>query len=312
MRRKASGNRKHLEAFLPYVIYWLRMSGVEHSYIGMQRLVKSELKLIPAEIYNVYNRRGMDQSEYIGTHGIMSVESLAKFVHCFEVCVGETIEGCLKELAREGGITWSPGEVFIVGAFHHRRVYTTGYKTVLDDVEKKVCDELNLGDELKGRQYLHVVKRDPVLMESFYKECIRRLCEDKKLMAEIRDKYQEKYGDEFVSEMITKYYRLYYIGDIDKDALRKWKLPDKIDDVRLKKAFVNPVGQEMQMLKKKVYEDIFQRMERRKNKLGIPDNDFEKLKLLSINYPKLTNKNYSPTKNKNQGRGNTWLEAREN
>ena len=317
IRQSSGGNRKHVDAFLPYVIYWLKMSGVDNDFIGTQRLIRSELKLISPEIYQVYNERSQDHSKYLAYHGITSYESLLKFVHYFEVCVNETVRGCLGIISKGGGVFWSPGQIFVIGMSHRRRVYTTSYEEVLDDVETAVCNEMNTERELKGRQYLHVIKRNPEMMEKFYKECITRLIGDKDLVAEIKDKYETQYEAEFIPEMIIKYYRLYYVEKIDPTVLRKWKLPDKIDNTRLKKAFVNPVGQEMQMLKKKVYEDIFQRMESKtNNKLGIPNNDFEKLKFLVMEYsPKLTNRNYRTETLKKQGgnlNGDIRTEAAEN
>lgn len=296
VRPSNGGNRRHLEAFMPYVIYSLRECGVNDEYIGTQRMIKSELKLIPSKMYDAYN----GDEEYVKKNGITSQESLRKFVHSFEVCVNDTLPGCLKELEKGGGITWSPGQIFIIGS--QRWVHSTGYGEILDDIETKVCNKMNTEGELKGRQYLHVIKRDPEMIEAFYKECIRLLIYDNRLIEEIKDKYEKKYGTKFTPDLIKKYYRLYYIGEVNENVLRKWKLPDKIDSVRLKKAFVNRVGQEIQMLKKKVYEDIFQRMG---SKLGIPDEDFRKLKYLVMNFPennqKLTNKDYSPSKDEKQG-----------
>ena len=114
-------------------------------------------------------------------------------------------------------------------------------------------------------------------------------------MKAVREIYEEKYNQEVEPSMVVTYYRLYYIENVDRQKLRKWQL-GKTDSIRMKKAFVNSVGPEMQTLKEKVYKDIFQRMKKnKKNKFGIPDEDFESMKLLFTEQSqKLTNRYYSP------------------
>ena len=314
IRKSSGGNRKHVEAFLPYVIYCLNQSGIENDYIGTQRMMRSELKLVSSEIYDVYNHPGKDHTKYLYKHGISDYNSLRLFVHYFEVYCKETLNGCFNTLAKEEGMKWSDGQIFVVGMSHRKRVYTSNYAEVLDKIETQVCTQMNktLKKELKGRQLLHYIKQDKEIMEEFYKKCIAKICKDRQLIAEIKEKYEGKYKQKFIPEMIEKYYRLYYIDSIDRKKIRKWKL-DKIDGLRLKKAFVNSDGPELQMLKRKVYEDIFQRMANKdgKNKLGIPDGDFRAIRfLITDDNPKLTKKEYSPRKEENQD-GNIRTETAE-
>lgn len=287
------GNNKHVKEFLPYVIFCLDRSGIENEYVGFQRMMKSELKLVDSSLYSLYNHRHLGQAEALRRRGIRSYESFLMFIYNFEYLARETLERCFNVLEKGGGITWKPAQIFIVGMNSKRKVYVTGYEEVLDRIETAVCNEMNPEKEKDGRRYLHVIKRDKELIEKFYKECIRRLVMDEQLVTAIKESYERDYGEEFVPEMIIEYYRLYYIESIDRKALRKWKL-DKIDSIRLKKAFVNPDGPEKQTLKEKVYKDIFRRMNK-KNKFGISEKDFENLKFL-IQSGKLTKKNYK-TKN---------------
>lgn len=293
--KRGGNNAPHVKNFLPYVIYSLYKSGIKSDYIGTQRMMKSELKLITSEIYNIYNARKRDHTEYLWRHRISAYESFTTFVHYFEVLAKETLEGCLNALERGGGLRWEPAQLFLVGMYR-RRVYLRGYEDILNKVETAVCNKMNIDrPDLKGRQYLHVVKRDPKLTEMFYKECTKRLRRNKKLMNAVKELYEEKYNQEFEPSMVVTYYRLYYIENVDRQKLRKWQL-GKTDSIRMKKAFVNSVGPEMQTLKEKVYKDIFQRMiKNKKNKFGIPDEDFESMKLLFMEQSqKLTNRYYSP------------------
>ena len=300
--KRGGNNAPHVKNFLPYVIYSLYKSGIKSDYIGTQRMMKSELKLITSEIYNIYNARKAKHTEYLWRHRISEYGSFTTFVHYFETLAKETLEGCLNALERGGGLHWEPAQLFLVGVSHRRRVYLRGYEEVLNKVETAVCNKMNIDrPDLKGRQYLHVVKRDPKLTEVFYKECTKRLRRNKKLMNAVREIYEEKYNQEFEPSMVVTYYRLYYIENVDRQKLRKWQL-GKTDSIRMKKAFVNSVGPEMQTLKEKVYKDIFQRMKKnKKNKFGIPDEDFESMKLLFIEQSqKLTNRYYSPRKDNMQ------------
>jgi hypothetical protein len=301
IRAPAGGNRKHVNIFLPYVICCLYRSGITDEYIGTQRLFRSELQLIPSEMYGVFNKRSRDHTDYLRKNSISLYESLTMFVHYFEVYAKETVEGCFNVLAKDGGIKWSPGQIFIVGISHKKKVCITGYAEVLDKVEEAVCKEMNKDrTDLKGRQYLHVVKRDKKLSKFFYAECIKRLTADKELMKAVKAEYERQYDMEFIPDMLVNYFRVYHIESIDRKKLRKWKVAPR-DSLRMKKAFVNSVGPEMQTLKENVYRDIFRRMSK-KNKFGIPDGDFESLKyLISKNRKKLTNMNYSPKEYESQG-----------
>ena len=288
------GNNRHVKEFLPYVIFCLDRSGIDKEFVGFQRLVKSELKLVDSSLYQLYNHRHVGQAEQLRRRGIRSYENFLLFIYNFEYLVRETIERCFNVLEKGGAIKWKRAQIFIVGLNSKRKVYVTGYEEILDRIETAVCDEMNPDKEKTGRRYLHVIKRDKELIEKFYKECIRRLIMDEQLVSAIRESYERTYGDEFEPEMIIEYYRLYYIESIDRKVLRKWKL-EKIDSIRLKKAFVNPDGPEMQTLKEKVYTDIFRRMNK-KNKFGISEKDFENLKFL-IQSGKLTKKNYKSKNN---------------
>lgn len=287
---KKGGNKKHVENFLPYVILSLCMSGIEDEYVSTQRMLKSELKLIPASVYDEYNYKGRNHEEFLAVHGISSYESFRKFIHYFETLASETVRRCFDELSRDKGIEWSPGNVFIVGLSHHKPVYTIGYEKILEDIETFVCNEMNkeLGlTRLKGRQLLHVIKRNKELMKNFYSRCIEILSQEDMLMAGLKKKYEKTYGMEFDSEMIVDYYKVYYIGSINPWKLKAWSIGGR-GGIALRKALETPDGSDMRYLKKKVYEDVFSRMIKRSkdgqpnNKYGISNEDFDKLKALIL------------------------------
>lgn len=287
---RKGGNKKHVDNFMPYVIYCLYMSGIEDEYVSMQRMMKSELKLISAEVYDEYNHRGKDHTEFLARNGLSSYESFRTFVHYFEALASETVRRCLDELSRGKGIEWSPGNVFIVGLSHHKPVYTIGYEKILEDIETHVCNEMNKElkmENLKGRQLLHVIKKNKELMKKFYGRCIEILCSEEMLMAGLKKKYEKEYGFEFDPEMIVDYYKVYYIGSINLWKLKAWNVGGQ-GGIILRKALVHPGGSDMELLKKKVYDDVFKRMSRAgkdgksNNRYGIRNDDFDKLKTLIL------------------------------
>lgn len=287
---RKGGNKKHVDIFLPYVIYSLCMSGIDDEYVSTQRMLRSELKLIPANVYDEYNYKGRNHAEFLSENGLSSYESFRTFVHYFEVLAGETVKRCLDELGRDKGIEWSPGNVFIVGLSHHKPVYTIGYEKILEDIETYVCNEMNKElkiENLKGRQLLHVIKRNKEQTKIFYRRCIEILSGEQMLMAGLKKKYEKEYGAEFDPEMIVDYYKVYYIGVVNSWKLKAWYL-DGPGGILLRKALETPEGSDMRCLKKKVYEDVFSRMEKQdkdgkiRNKYGIDNREFDKLKAMLL------------------------------
>ena len=293
------GNNQHVREFLPYVLFCLIRSEMCDTYVGNQKIIKSEMKLVNPELYDLYNLKTNTYSDLLPKHGVRNYGNFLVFTYNFEHLAMATMERCFGILERGGGIKWKPAQVFFFGDNSMSPVYVTGYEEILSQIEESVCNEMNPGQPT-GRRFLHFIKRYKHLAEKFYQECSERLLMDEKISEPIRKKYKELYGKEPDPKDSVRYYRLYYIESIDRDILRKWKL-DKPDSIQLKKALVNPVGPEMQTLKDKVYKDIFLRMNK-KNKFEIPEKEFENLIFL-FHQEKLTNKNYKAKEERIQDHG---------
>ena len=295
----SKGNHPHVKEFLPYIMFWLAKDRIEDEYIGVQRLLKSELNLVCSELYELYNKKSNEGSELLKKHGVRNYRSFALFMYNFELMAKQTIENCFGILEKGGAMKWRPAQVFIIGENKARPVYVTGYENILDHIETVVCNEMNPGEPI-GRRFLHTIKKNKHLAKKFHTICGQMIMMDEQLSMAIRDEYKNKYGEELNPYSSIEYYRLYYIESIDRQKIYKWKL-DKIDSITLKKALVNPYGPEKQTLEEKVYNDIFLRMNK-KNKLGIPEKDFENLIFL-IHQDKLTRKNYIAKKERLQVHG---------